>query len=157
MTHHITSKIVGQLTHIDYDPNFFYSHPFPFRYFDNKELKIGFVEAEHQPYLDGADKTLENFVSLSSLDKAKHSDIVHHYYSEILKFGYTKPLDIKMTKDIWNFVTPTEIIIHWDEDGEFYLCVSCECDWEEEHGMQLVFKDGLTLTRASVRDGHFKD
>ena len=61
-----------------------------------------------------------------------------------------------MTKDIWNFVTPTEIIKHWDEDGEFYLCVSCGCEWEEEHVLQLVvFKDGQTLTRASGHDEHF--
>ena len=103
------------------------------------------------------DKMLENFIGLGSIDRIENSDIVHHYYSETLKYGYTKPLNIKTTKDIWNFVTPTEIVIHWDEDGEFYLCVSCECEWEEEHGLQLVFKDGLTLTRASGHDGHFAD
>ena len=157
MTQHMNSKIVGQLSRTDYDPDFFYSQPFPIPYFDNKEIKVGFVEAEHQPYLDGADKMLENFIGLGSIDRIENSDIVHHYYFETLKYGYTKPLDIKTTKDIWNFVTPTEIIIHWDEDGEFYLCVSCECEWEEEHGLQLVFKDGLTLTRASGHDGHFAD
>jgi hypothetical protein len=157
MTQHMNSKIVGQLNPIDYDPSFFYSQPFPIPYFDNKKLKVGFVAAEHQPYLDGADKSLENFVRLSSIDRTENSDIVHHYYSEALKYGYTKPLDIKTTNDIWNFVTPTEIIIHLDETGDFYLCVSCECEWEEEHGLQLVFAKGQTLTRASGHDGHFTD
>jgi hypothetical protein len=32
------------------------------------------------------------------------------------------------------------------------LVISCECDREEEHGLQLVFKDGATLTRASGHD-----
>jgi hypothetical protein len=157
MAQHMNSKIVGQLNPTDYDPSFFYSQPFPIPYFDNKKLKVGFVEAEHQPYLDGADKTLENFVRLSSIDRTENSDIVHHYYSEALKYGYTKPLDIKTTNDIWNFVTPTEIIIHLDETGDFYLCISCECEWEEEHGLQLVFAKGQTLTRASGHDGHFTD
>ncbi|MEO6136138.1 MAG: hypothetical protein ABIP35_13360 [Ginsengibacter sp.] len=157
MTHHMTSKIVGHLSPTDYDPDFFYSVPFPFPYFDNKEIKIGFVEAKHQPYLDSADKVLENFIGLNSTDRTENSEIVHHYYSDTLKYGYTKPLDITAPKDIWNFVTPTEIIIHWDEDGEFYLCVSCDCEWEEEHGLQLVFKGGQTLTRASGHDGHFTD
>jgi hypothetical protein len=153
----MTSKIVGQLDPIDYDPDFFYSQPFPIPYFDNIELKVGFVEAEHQPYLDGADKVLENFFGLNSKDRTGNSDIVYHYYSETLKFGYTEQLDIKTPKDIWNFVTPTEIIIHWDEKERFYLCVSCECEWEEEHGLQLVFTDGQTLTRASEQDGHLTD
>jgi hypothetical protein len=153
----MNSKIVGQLTPTDYDPDFFYSQPFPMPYFDNKKIKVGFVEPKHKLYLDAADKVLEDFMGLSSVDRVKHSDIVYHYYSETLKYGYTKPLDIKTAKDVWNFVTPKEIIIHWDENGAFYLCVSCMCEWEEEHGLQLVFKDGITLSRASGHDGHFAD
>ena len=64
MTQHMNSKIVGQLSPTDYDPDFFESKPYPFPYFDDKEIKVGFVEAEHQPYLDGADKALENFIGL---------------------------------------------------------------------------------------------
>lgn len=153
----MTSKIAGQLSPVDDDPDLFESEPFPIPYFDNKKVKVGFVEAKHQPYLESADKVLENFIGLSSIDRIENSGMVHDYYSETLKHGYTTPLDIKTAKDIWNFVTPTEIIIHWDEDVDFYLCVSCDCEWEEEHGLQLVFKDGRTLTRASGHDGHFTD
>jgi hypothetical protein len=153
----MNSKVVGQISPTDYDPDLFESKPYPFPYFDNKEIKVGFVEAKHQPYLDGADKTLDNFIRLNSIDRTENSDVVHRYYSASLEYGYTKPLDIQTPKDVWKFVTPTEIIIHWDEDGGFYLCVSCECEWEEEHGLQLVFKDGQTLTRASGHDGHFTD
>lgn len=157
MTQHMNSKIVGQLSPTDYDPDFFESKPYPFSYFDNKEIKVEFIDAKHQPYLDAADKALENFIRLSSINRTENSDIVYHYYSETLKYGYTKQLDVKTAKDIWNFITPTEIIIHWDEDGDYYLNVSCECEWEEEHGLQLVFTNGQTLTRASGHDGHFTD
>jgi hypothetical protein len=109
MTQLTNSKIVGQLSPTDFDPDFFESKPYPFPYFDSKEIKVGFVEAEHQPYLDGADKALENFIGLGLIDRTENSDMVHNYYSETLKYGYTKPLDIKMTKDIWNFVTSQTI------------------------------------------------
>lgn len=151
------SKIVGQLKANEHDPDFFESEPFEIPFFDNKKLKIGFVEAEHQPYLDGADKVLENFLKLNSTDKIRNSEIVNHYYTETLRHGHTKPLNVSTSQDIWNFVTPTEIIIHWDENGDFFLCVSCDCEWEQEHGLQLVFKNGQTLTRASGHDGHFTD
>jgi hypothetical protein len=150
------SKIVGQLSPTDYDPDFFYSQPFPIPYFDNKKLKIGFVEAKFQPYLDSADRVLENFIELNPIDKIRDSELVNQYYSETLRHGYTKPLNVKTAKDIWNYVTPTEIILQW-EDEDFYLCVSCECEWEQEHGLQLVYKNGQTLTRASGHDGHLTD
>lgn len=151
------SRIVGQIKSVDYDPDFFESNPFPIPYFDNKELKVGFVEAKHEPYLLEADNVLQNFLRLDKQDRIEDSQLVYHYYSETLKYGYTKPLDINNISDIWNFVYPSEIIVHWDENADFYLCVSCGCEWEEEHGLQLVFKDGKKLTRASGHDGGFTD
>lgn len=156
-TSHVESKIVGQLKPVTYDPDFFESKPFPFPYFDNKELKVGFVEARHKEYLDRANDVLENFTKLNSVDRTKDSDMVNRYYYDTLKYGYTNPLNIKTAKDVWDFVSPTEIVIHWDENGDLYLCVSCDCQWEEEHGLQLVFKNGQMLTRARGHDGHFTD
>lgn len=151
------SRIVGKLNSLDYDRDFFESEPYPISYFDNLKLKIGFVEAEHQSYMYEADNVLENFLRLDAQDKIKDSQRVINYYGEMLKWGYTKSLDIKKVDDIWNFVYPSEIIIDWDEKGNFYLCISCGCEWEKEHGLHLVFKDGLTLTRASGHDGGFTD
>ena len=28
------------------------------------------------------------------------------------------------------------------------------CDWEEEHGLQIVFKNGLTINKIGPYDGH---
>ena len=53
--------------------------------------------------------------------------------------------------------TPTEISVDWDDNDQLYVIVFCECSWEEEHGLQLVFKDGKKLTRASGIDGHYTD
>lgn len=55
--------------------------PFPIPYFDNKKLKVGFVEAKHHQYLGSADKILANFIKLGPTDKTEDSGIVHHYYS----------------------------------------------------------------------------
>lgn len=151
------SKIVGELESLNYDPNFFISKPYSIPYFSDKKLKIGFVDAMHEPYLFKADKVLENFLKLNQEERTKDSQLVFNYYKETLHLGYTKPLDIKVIEQVWNFVHPSEIIIDWDENGDFYLCISCECEWEDEHGLHLVFKDGLELTRASGHDGGFTD
>jgi hypothetical protein len=151
------SRIIGQLNPVDYDPDLFQSEPYSIPFFDHKELRVVFVDAKHEPYLIEADNVLENFLNLANNDRLKGSQLVFDYYKETLKFGYTQSLDIENMADIWNYVYPSEVFIHWDENGEFYLCVSCGCEWEEEHGLQLVFKDGKKLTRASGHDGGFTD
>lgn len=149
------SRIVGQLNSVEYDADFYVSKPYPIPYFDNKKLKIGYIEAKYEPYLIEADNVLQNFLYLKDQERVEDSQLIFDYYIEIVKHGYTQPLPIKQITDIWNFVFPSEIIIHWDENTDFYLCVSCQCGWEEEHGLQLVFKEGKKLTRAGGHDGAF--
>jgi hypothetical protein len=151
------SQVVGQLKSVEHDEEFFESVPFEIPYFDNKKLKIGFIEAKYPPYLDSADRVLRNFLTLTPKDRINDSELVFKYYDQTLKFGYINDLHVKTPSEIWHHVRANEIIIHYDENRAFYLCVSCDCDWEEEHGLQLVFKDGQTLTRASGHDGHFAD
>ncbi|TPG33876.1 DUF6985 domain-containing protein [Flavobacterium pectinovorum] len=151
------SKIVGELKPLEHDLDFFESEPYPIPYFNNKKLKIGFVDARYPSYLFEADEVLENFLKLDVKESIKNAQLVFNYYDEILKFGYTKRLDIKTVEEVWNFVYPSEIIIDWDENGVFYLCVSCGCEWEEEHGLQLVFKNGLSLTKASGHGESYED
>ncbi|TDC74028.1 hypothetical protein [Actinomadura sp. 7K507] len=42
-------------------------------------------------------------------------------------------------------------------DGHVYVSLECECDWEPEHGLQLVFRDGRTVTKVGPYDGHLTD
>ena len=152
----IESKVVGPLKPVEHDDEYFESAPFELPYFDNKKLTIGFIEARHQPYLDSADRVLTTFLTRNSNDRINDSGPVFTYYDQTLKSGYTKDLGIKAPSEIWNYVTANEIIILWDNNGDTYLCVSCACDWDIEHGLQLVFKNGQTLTGASGH-GHFLD
>ena len=151
------SKITGELSPCDYDEDLFESKPISIPYFDNKELKISFVEAKYAPYMNEADEVLERFLNSDTKRRLNDSEAVHNYYSQILKHGYCEKLELSSIADIWNFVTPNEIIIDWEDEGKFYLCVSCGCAWEEEHGLQLVFKNVESLTRASGHDGHYED
>jgi hypothetical protein len=50
----------------------------------------------------------------------------------------------------------TEPIVTRDVHGDrhVYVSLECECDWEPEHGLQLVFRDGRTVTKVGPYDGH---
>jgi hypothetical protein len=39
------------------------------------------------------------------------------------------------------------------EDG-VYLSLECSCDWEPEHGLQLVCRDGRAVSKVGPFDGH---
>ncbi|WP_327587701.1 hypothetical protein OHA25_12435 [Nonomuraea sp. NBC_00507] len=39
-------------------------------------------------------------------------------------------------------------------DRHVYVSLECECDWEPEHGLQIVFRDGRTVTKVGPYDGH---
>ena len=56
---------------------------------------------------------------------------------------------------IWQFVQPKDLYVQYHEEtASAYVTLACECAWEEEHGLQLVYRDGMTLTRVSEQDGH---
>jgi hypothetical protein len=151
------SKITGELNPCDYDEELFESEPISIPYFDNKKLKISFIDAKYEPYLIESDKVLERFLTKDCKNRMNDSEIVYEYYSQILKLGYCADLKLSSITDIWEFVNPNEIIIDWEDECKYYLCVSCGCSWEEEHGLQLVFINGESLTRASGHDGHYED
>jgi hypothetical protein len=56
-------------------------------------------------------------------------------------------------------VHPSEIYVtrRPKNDQDIYIQIACECDWEEEHGLQLVFRQGKKLTRVSSQDGHITE
>ncbi|OJF14838.1 hypothetical protein EDD30_3190 [Couchioplanes caeruleus] len=43
---------------------------------------------------------------------------------------------------------------HFSGDRHVYVSIECECAWEPEHGLQIVFRDGATVTKVGPYDGH---
>ena len=39
-------------------------------------------------------------------------------------------------------------------DQHVYISIECECDWEPEHGLQIVFRDGARVTKVGPYGGH---
>jgi rRNA processing protein Gar1 len=40
-----------------------------------------------------------------------------------------------------------------DETGEWFVVTENECEWEPEHGLQIVLRNGEEVTRVSDVDG----
>jgi hypothetical protein len=163
----ITSKIIGQLTQDETFDDWWNSQETEIPFFDHKKLVIVFSEFEPEKdktFLEEADSALENFLKLASDVRKSISEMAYKncmaFLAEISFDEYDEPLrQIIDHHDIWNFIYPTKIYITRRPymQPDMYVQVACECYWEQEHGLQLVFKLGKKLTRISEQDGHLTE
>ncbi len=143
-------------------------HP-EYCWFESEEVKVSVLGgiacrfiisgyAEDQNKADFHD-AIANFLSIDQ-DVLKDSGIyVLAYYQDICEWtDEVEPPFITDEKDIWNEVIfPTDI--HVDRrfygDKKIYLSLECECSWEEEHGMSIVFKEGNYVNMIGSNCGHY--
>jgi hypothetical protein len=61
--------------------------------------------------------------------------------------------------DVWSHVrfgSEFQVSRRADGDSEdgVYVSLECNCDWDREHGLQLVLRDGRAITKVGPFDGH---
>jgi hypothetical protein len=186
MNKQIQSKSIGQLKQ-DIFPTWWKSNEIEIPYFDNQKIAFIFSDFEPQndeKFIDEADQALANFLKLGVDERNSISELVYknclHFFEitglnkETIKMFQEiedpidwhkqvihkgKLLDLKDINEVWQFVHPTEIHVvrRPYEEPDIYVQVYCNCDWEIEHGLQLVFKQGKKITRISQQDGHLTE
>ena len=167
MTKEITSKIIGQLRQEDKFPDWWKSSKIEVPFFENEKLTVTFMdfEPEHdKTFIEEADQALTNFLKLNLVDRYSISDLAYRNCKDFLDAvdfdEADQPLrQIKDYNEIWNFIHPSEIYVTRRpyKEHDVYLTLACECDWEQEHELQLVFRQGKQLTRISDQDGHLTE
>jgi len=96
-----------------------------------------------------------------ALPRERSAEIIPHlwrYYQDVLKaIGPEDMPEIAEPSDIWAHVQPHWISLGRGEDGLVYVSIESECDWEVEHGLQLVLQNGDRWVRVSDYSGHLTD
>jgi hypothetical protein len=153
---------IGKLTpHPAVPDEWFISKPIPISFFDNKELQF-IIEGDFENdknFLFEANRAIRNFLKKDSIEKFNYTNSIFENYQEYLKYFDEDLLKLKDKSEIWNYVYPSVIHLNrrnW-RDRDVYLQICCECEWEVEHGLQLVFRQGSKLTRVSAQDGHLTE
>lgn len=167
MRKQITSQHLGQLTQDENFPDWWMSQPVQIPFFGNSRLPVIFMDftpEQDGSFIQEADQALTNFFNLSSVDRLALSGLACKNCMNFLDaVGFDEadaPLRaIKSEHEIWQFILPTEVYITRRpyREQDIYVQVACECDWEQEHGLQLVFRQGRKLTRISDQDGHLTE
>jgi hypothetical protein len=101
---------------------------------------------------------IANFLHLSKSKLSGADEALFRYYKDYEEWwiaGGHPPL--KSASEAWAHVTfgrEPAVTRRAYGDEEVYVSVECECAWEEKHGLQLVFKNGLRINKLGSYDGH---
>lgn len=157
------SKILGELNRDKDIEEWLYTEEIEVPFFDNQKFTFVFTKNDAD-FVNESETAIRSFLSLGNTERSSISDLVYKNCKDFLDdIGYDefdKPLwEITDKNEIWNFVTPTKIYIskRFRRDCDIYIEIACECAWEQEHGLQLVFRQGKKLTRISDQDGHLTE
>lgn len=156
MTEAIISHIAGELKPDVNIEEWLVSLPVEIPYFGNLKLPVTFCCED----IERSDIALANFLLLSEMERIEISNLVFRYYEDCKNRGDSLfPTFISESNQIWDFIYPTNVYIEQRprNDKDIYIQVACECTWEPEHGLQLIFRQGRKLTRVSEQDGHLTE
>lgn len=158
----LESKVAGQLVQDKNFPDWWVSvKPLAIPYFDEVTVEVTFAELDpNDPNtLVRADKVLANFLLLTPTDRLTDTEAAFANYEQALEY-LEERLKLAEVNDIWRHIYPTSLVLtskYEGEDKDDYVQIEGSCDWDEEHGIALVFRRGMMLTRLSQYDGHLTE
>lgn len=162
-------KSIGELKpHPDVPDEWLISKPIPIPVFDGKELEFildGYSDADEK-FLVEADAAILSFLEKDKNDRKEISPLVFKNYVECIE-AVIEDKDpviedmpvIENEEDVWQLIYPQAVYVRRRDrrDKNIYLQIECECGWEIEHGLQIVFRQGKKVTRVSSVDGHLTE
>ena len=132
-------------------------------YFDGAPLRYLPPEDEYSDAaLAQVAPALQAFMALTPADRKADSRHVFAYYMGVrnavggdvhMRSDMTEP---SRESDIWKHVQPETVTVRPPDEGDdqsAYVILHAACDWEPEHGLQMVWRDGTELVRVSGIDG----
>ena len=169
----LRSPLLGPLTRSD-DPDFddwWYSEPVSFPFWDGLKIPVVyvFVPGDDSDFIEEADRAMTDFLKKTRDDKMAITPLLDENFravceetglgpdSEALMAELLGPEDRTL---LWDHVSPPRTIQahrRHRRDKDIYIHMGMDCDWEDEHGLQLVFRRGRKLTRIARQDGWLTD
>jgi hypothetical protein len=140
-------------------PEFLESEPLPIPFFDGQRLPVSLLNLQQADATDVED-ALSSFLKLGQQDRLAVGQYVFANYQVTAKLAAEQGFDldcvIASDKDVWEHVQPGGISISRRNrrDRAMYVVIGANCDWEVEHGLQIVYRRGSELVRVSDQDGH---
>ena len=143
----------------DDEMDWLFSEPLPVRALGGAEVAFLLEGYEDDPQPEDYHAAIAAFLSAGPEVLTAAAPHVYDYYLDINSHwapGDDEYVDIAAPDKVWDHVQ-FGFEAHVLRDGAgapVYVSLECNCDWEPEHGLQIVFRDGATVTKVGPYDGH---
>ena len=122
------------------------------------ELDEYFIDDEKQAdYL----KAIQNLLVADKSVMLDAQDRIYKYYEEsIIAWGWAEGEyeKIEQASDVWKHISFGDVIFSRNNtDNLIYASIESSCSWEEEHGLQIVIREGSTVNKVGPYDGHLTE
>lgn len=155
----IEVPLLGELERDQFD-DWLRSKPIAVNVLGGDEFEFIFEEYEEDDSKEEYHDAIEKFLSIDESVLKKAQDYIYQYYKDI--FVQLVPdddwyVEIASPEDVWKHIQfgGTPMVSRRPYGDELvYISLECSCDWEREHGLQIVFKQGLYVNKIGPFDGH---
>ena len=148
---------LGPLTPDSKIPAWLVSAPISVPFFDGQRLTFTLDGLEESDTSDVI-VAIRAFLALGAETRTAATPYIFANYRRIAELVSADDLgcEIASPQEVWAHIQPSEIFVsrRHRRDQAIYVQITAECDWEPEHGLQIVFRRGHELVRVSEQDGH---
>lgn len=136
------------------DLNWLYSGPIAVPVLGGKACRIVVEGYDEDPKKAEFHAAIANFLAAGPEVLQAAEPHLFAYYQD---FRHDQPEEILSPSGVWKHIRLGEEPIvtrrnHGDQG--VYVSLESNCDWEPEHGLQIVFKNGLVVNKVGPFDGH---
>ncbi|HEU4562804.1 MAG TPA: hypothetical protein VFS20_33550 [Longimicrobium sp.] len=150
---------LGPVTKDD-ELGWYYGEPMPVPVLDGEMCRIVIDGYDDDPNPEEFHAAIRNFLSADPRVLEEAEPHIYRYYQDcnaVWEPDDDEYLVIARPSDVWRhiqFGSEPTVTRRPYGDQRVYVSLECECDWEPEHGLQIVFKEGLRVNKVGSYDGH---
>jgi hypothetical protein len=150
-------KGLGKLEQHPQISDWWRSRPVKVNVLDGKLLPFILEDEYNQvSLLQPIESAVANFLNLDPEHREELTERVYKNYEEMCKIATVPALPIREKSGIWKYVYPGDIFIQQGlDDPEIHILVTGNCEWEPEHGLQMVFRKGNEIVGVSEVTGYW--
>ncbi|NHZ41702.1 DUF6985 domain-containing protein [Massilia aquatica] len=150
---------LGEMT-LDEGTDWLCSEPIAVRMLDDAICEIVLEGYEDDPHQEDFHTAITAFLSGGpEVLKAAQAHIFQYYRDVSSRQSAADEgfVAIDTPADVWRHIQfgAEPMVERGDPDErDVYISITCNCDWEREHGLQIVLRNGDTVCKIGPFDGH---
>ncbi len=136
------------------------SEPRPIPVLGDETCFVCIENYDQDPCQQDFNVAIQNFLSIDESAIRAVEQQIYQYYQDCnscFDSDDQEFLEIVAPEDVWEHVElGGEAVVSRRSGGDqgVYISLSSYCDWEEEHGLLMVFKNGLAVSMVGACSGH---